>query len=729
MRREAGLAVLVLVGALAVPIFGATPVAAQPPPTLTLVGPASGRAGTTLVTYRYTWADPADCNPYLPDSVEIVLSWNDPLDQNPIGSPGPADNTCTGTASGPVPGDTTTGDQFPTAFLQDSSNQLAVMGSGIEATGSPFVVLPPPTPTPRPTPRPTPPPTPPPTPKPTVTPTPKPTPPPTPTPKPLPTPPPFIGGGGGGGSGGGSPEGGAACSGGLGRSPTSTELSNDVAQIQQGTDPTTVQIGLLSSAEYYQDAGGSDLDFVNRLYDDVLRHDPTPVEVSIGLSMLAGAGEAGRSQLAQAVVLSPEARAIRVDQAFHTLLDTYPSSAELAIWVNRLAGVGIPGISGDTMIEEVAASGAFYTLVGSKGAAYIDKLYPALLSRSPTAADLSANASLITLVDAGSASARLSLAEKVVSSTEFLTDQVISFYANYLHPTCHAIALQECAGAIGMPTSADLAAALTALAGNSTEEDIIAGVLGSTQYYANHGSTQTGLIQGVYQDLLGRAPTNTELSAALEKYPNDPLGDSEFVQSMASSSQYKDLVVSLDYQQFLLRAPLLSETVAGAGVLSGDVPSLQTPDQTLLEQIVATPEYLADTGSTPSRFVVHTIETLLMQAPTTDETLAYLREPLPHTSTWQSGVVTSIVDSSLYQTDFVRGVYAKFLTYTLCPVDGPVTTSTGDIGFLKKVPGGWFGLGVMVGVLLVGAGAAAFFILERRRFARVYPDEIPRHHV
>jgi outer membrane biosynthesis protein TonB len=721
MRRGAGLAILVLVGALAIPILRATPVAADAP--LLSGGPASGTVGTA-VSYVYSW-DQTDCSANgVPASDTIVLTWDDASAET-IGSGSVTNDgtsTCTGSVSGIIP-PATLGSHTITATI---GSGVGIANSGATAG---FTVTPPPTPPPTPTPKPTPTPTPRPTPtaaRPTATP--KPTPPPTPTPKPLPTPPPFIGGGGGGGSGGGSPEGGAACSGGLGRSPTSTELANDVAQIVQSTDPTAVQIALLASAEYYQDAGGTDLDFVNRLYDDVLRHDPTPVEVSIGLSMLAGAGQAGRSQLAQLVVLGPEARAIRVDQAFHTLLDTYPSSAELAIWVNKLAGAGTTGISGNTMIEEVAASGAYYTLVGSKGAPYTDKLYQALLSRSPTDAELKDDASLIKLIDAGSTSARLSVAEKVVTGTEFLSDQVISFFANYLHPTCHAIAVQECAGALGTPTSAELTAALTALAGTSTEEDIIAGVLASPQYYANHGSTQAGLVKGVYQDLLGRAPTDMELSAALEKYPNDLLGDSEFTQSMVGSSVYKDLIVSLAYQQFLLRAPLLSETIAADGVLGGDVPSLQTPDQTLLEQIVATPEYLADTGGTPSGFVVRTVETMLMQTPTTDETLVYL-EPVPHGAAWQSGVVTSIVDSSVYETDFIRGVYAKFLTYTLCAGNDPAPASSGQSGFFKDVPGGWFGLGVMVGVLLMGTGAAAFFALERRRFGRIYPDEVPRHHV
>ena len=190
---------------------------------------------------------------------------------------------------------------------------------------------------------------------------------------------------------------------------------------------------------------------------------------------------------------------------------------------------------------------------------------------------------------------------------------------------------------------------------------------------------------------------------------------------------YRDLLVSLFYQQLLLRAPLPGETLLGEGVLGGDVPSLQTPDQTLVEQIVATPEYLADTGGTPSDFVTRTFDILLMQPPSTAEAAQYLDEPPPHDATWQSGVAESVIDGSAYQTDFVNGVYAKYLTYTDCAKTTSVVETPGDPGFLKQVPGGWFGLGVGVGVLVMGGGAALFFTLERRRFARIYPDEVPRH--
>ncbi len=705
---------LALACALLVPILGATPVAAQ---TATLTptsgSPSSGPPGT-VITYFYQYGDLcSNITGYTPP-YSVVLEWN-----GVAGPTTPADTTnCTGTLSESVPLGTGPGSYPIGAYLQDSTPVL-VASSGASAPN--FTVTsptPPPTPTPRrtPTPRPTPRPTP-------IT---TPTATPKPTPKPLPTPTPFIIGGGGGGSGGGSAEGGAACSGGSGRNPTPSQLTSDIAQLAAGADTSTIQIDLLASNEYYSDAGGSPIKFVMRLYDDVLRHDPTPVELDAGLATVT-TGAAGRSQLAQLVVLSPEARAIRVDSVFHALLATYPNDADLALWVNRLPGSGITGISGTTMLVEVAASSTYFAKVGGKGAAFVTHLYEDLLSREPTASDLTANAALITRLDAGNAGARLDLAVNVATSSEFRTDEIDSFYNNYLHPTCGQVKAEECVVAPQSPTPSQLTTALTSLASGSSEESIIAGVLGGDQFYQDHGSTQTGFTQGVYEDLIGRQATDAEIQSALTTYSNDPAGHVNFANAMVSSLVYRDLLISFDYQQLLLRAPTDQETHGGEGILGGEVTSLQTPDELLIETIVGTPQYLADAGGTDSHFVAHTISTLLMRDGTSAEQDAYLGRPAPHDANWQAGVAEAILDAQEYRTDFIRGVYARFLSFSVCT--GPSGGDNASAGsFFDKVPGGWFGLGVLVGVGLMGAGIAAFFTLERRRFSRIYPNEAPRHH-
>ncbi len=413
---------MALACAIAVPTLLARPVAAFTPASLTLSSgsPTSGGPGTS-VTYQYAW-NATDCG--VPgDSLTIQLYWDKPDPSEMIGT-GAADSTCSGSVTGVVPNDTTRGDtHFPSAALFDNTTGTQVANSGAVA-GQGFTVTPAPTPTPTPTPKPTPtptrtpPPTPPPTQRPTAPPTQGPSVPPTrtpaptvrstPTPTPLPTPTPFVIGGGGGGSGGGSPQGGADCSAGIGRSPTPTELQADTAQLAApGADPTTLEIQLLASLEYYRDAGGNDLGFVTRLYDDVLRHDPTPVEVATALGVVAGGADASRLQLVQNVVLSSEARAIRVDQAYHALLKTYPSSTDLAFWVNQLSGPGAPGVSGNVMVEKIASLPAYYTLVGGTATSFMIQLYQDLLNAPPTGDELTAADSLMLQIQSGSQPARL----------------------------------------------------------------------------------------------------------------------------------------------------------------------------------------------------------------------------------------------------------------------------------------------------------------------------------
>jgi hypothetical protein len=713
--------VLALVCAFTVPIALARPAAASTGPTLGPPAPASGGPGTS-VTYLYSW-DTTECGVSL-HSLEIELFWDSPYAE--IGSTTARAASCTGSVTGVVPSDTSRGNtHLPTASLFDNNTGTLVGNSEATATTA-FTV--PPASTPTPTPRRTP------TPRSTPTPIHKPPPSPTPVtsaaPRQLPTPTPFVIGGGGGGSGGGAPEGGADCSGGIGRSPTPGELASDSAALAApGEDPTFMQMRLLSSDEYFSDAGNNPVGFITRLYDDVLRHDPTPIEITTALQVMAGGTDTSRARLVEDVVLSPEARAIRVDQAFHALLKIYPNAADLALWVNRLSGPGAPGISSNVMVGEIAGSATYYALVGGTAADFMNQLFEDLLNRPPTADELTAYAGAMKEIQGGEAAARVAVAEDVVSGAEFRADEVTSFFANYMHATCKELVAEECTSTLGTPTTTELSASLTSLSTGTSEEDIIAGIVGSDQFYADQGSTQTGLIKGVYQELVGRPPTSAEIATALSTYTNDSIGHTAFAQAMVQSLPYQDLVVSLDYQELLLRAPTPLELDAGQGVLTGDAKSLQTPDDLLIESIVSTPEFYADAGGTVSAFAGRSISTLLGRPATSAQELAFVHLSALHDLIWRAAVARSIVNGTEYRADFVRGAYAKYLTFSACAVTAAqVAGDAGDPGFFNKVPGGWFGLGVCVGVLLMGAAGAVFFTLERRRFSRLYPNEVPRHH-
>ena len=54
--------------------------------------------------------------------------------------------------------------------------------------------------------------------------------------------------------------------------------------------------------------------------------------------------------------------------------------------------------------------------------------------------------------------------------------------------------------------------------------------------------------------------------------------------------------------------------------------------------------------------------------------------------------------------------------------------TTGVAALLAAIPGGWFGLGVAAGVVLIAGVAGTLVRMERRRFARMYPKEGRRGH-
>jgi hypothetical protein len=78
MRRAAGVVVLALVCAFALPMLLANPAAAFTNPTLTSTGSNAGGPGTA-VSYAYSF-DTADCG-VSSDSLEIDLYWDSPFEQ------------------------------------------------------------------------------------------------------------------------------------------------------------------------------------------------------------------------------------------------------------------------------------------------------------------------------------------------------------------------------------------------------------------------------------------------------------------------------------------------------------------------------------------------------------------------------------------------------------------------------------------------------------------------
>jgi len=163
-----------------------------------------------------------------------------------------------------------------------------------------------------------------------------------------------------------------------------------------------------------------------------------------------------------------------------------------------------------------------------------------------------------------------------MSSAEYQTDLVTGFYQFFLNRP---------------PDSGGLKLFGGQLASGATDEQVVAAIAGSAEFYSDAGSSSSGFVTDLYEDLLGRAPDPGGLSnwdsalAAGESRSAVALG-------IMASSEYQTDLVSGDYQFFLHRAP-------DSGGLSFWVSQLASgaTDEQVIAGMVGSDEYYSDATS------------------------------------------------------------------------------------------------------------------------------------
>jgi hypothetical protein len=129
-------------------------------------------------------------------------------------------------------------------------------------------------------------------------------------------------------------------------------------------------------------------------------------------------------------------------------------------------------------------------------------------------------------------------ATQITHSYEYYANFVTAAYQRYLGRTPAA---SEVNGWVGI------------MQHGLTDEQLEAGFIGSPEYIANHGGAGAGWVRGMYQDLLGRTPSDDEVNAWVNH-----LNQGETTQAVAygfaASFERESQRVQADYQKFLGRA-------------------------------------------------------------------------------------------------------------------------------------------------------------------------------
>jgi hypothetical protein len=165
------------------------------------------------------------------------------------------------------------------------------------------------------------------------------------------------------------------------------------------------------------------------------------------------------------------------------------------------------------------------------------------------------------------------VAALLTHSAEYYQDFVRAAYQRYLGRT---------------PGSAEAAGWVSAMQNGLSDEQLEAGFIGSAEYIADHGGSTAGWVTGMYQDLLGRTPSQAEVNGWLAAISNG-MSPQQVAYGVAASPECEGQRVTADYTRYLGRSPSEAEVngwvyafehgVSNENVIAGFVGSKESFDR------------------------------------------------------------------------------------------------------------------------------------------------------
>jgi hypothetical protein len=162
------------------------------------------------------------------------------------------------------------------------------------------------------------------------------------------------------------------------------------------------------------------------------------------------------------LIASSSYRTNLVSSYYEAYLGRPAAPADIASYVQQLAA----GATDETLQTTLAGSNEFFTSAGGTNAAFVSALYEHLLKRAPSTSE---HTSWVAALANGTS--RTTVAAEILASTEYRTDLVSSYYRAYLG---HAA------------DPAGIAFYLPQLAAGATDEDVVAGIVGSNDFFNLH---------------------------------------------------------------------------------------------------------------------------------------------------------------------------------------------------------------------------------------------------
>jgi hypothetical protein len=214
--------------------------------------------------------------------------------------------------------------------------------------------------------------------------------------------------------------------------------------------------------------------------------------------------------------------------------------------------------------------------------------------------------STIHVARAGAPPARLmQVSEALTHSREYYTDFVTQAYWQYLRRSPDAAGLSGWVGAM--------------LSGSVSDEQLEAQFIGSVEYIQSHGGSGAEWVRQMYQDLLGRQPSDAEVQAWVA-YLDQGGSPMTVAYDFASSPEREAIRIRSDYQAYLGRSVSDAEVAGWVSAFNHH----QVTNEDVIGGFIGSGEYYQKHYANPRDWLFSAYDDVLSRVPTQADYNAWL---------------------------------------------------------------------------------------------------------
>jgi hypothetical protein len=285
---------------------------------------------------------------------------------------------------------------------------------------------------------------------------------------------------------------------------------------------------------------------------------------------------------------SAEYYTLIVDAAYQRYLGRLPDSTGLAGWVAQMQH----GLTDEHLEAGFIGSPEYIQAHGGAGAGWITGMYQNLLGRTPSPAEV--NTWLQALAHGESTTA---IAYGFAASPEREGQIVSADYQQYLGRT---------------PTAAEVSSWVTVFEnGSDTNENVVGGFAGSTEYFHNHFRNAADWFAAAYQAILGLPASQAgAVPSFLPAVAN----------TLTHSTEYYTGIVTAAYQRYLGRSPDSAGLSSWVGQMQQGL-----SDEHLESAFIGSKEFIQNHGGLGAGWITAMYQGLLGRTPSPAEVNQWLQ--------------------------------------------------------------------------------------------------------